>query len=165
MLDSELRKAFGSRLRALRKQHHWTLKEFAAKINLKSSQVNKYECGINLPPGEKLLEIADLLRISIDYLLAGNANDSIPLHNKRLLERFAVLESFSQADQEVVITLIDAMIVRHRVTSALIPIDQLPIPATSSQKTAVPASTAKAANSKAVPALSSKRSKSKFSKR
>ena len=164
MLDSELRKAFGSRLRALRKQHHWTLKEFAAKINLKSSQVNKYECGINLPPGEELLEIADLFRISIDYLLAGNAKDSIPLHNKRLLERFAALENFSQSDQEVVITLIDAMIVRHRVSSALIPIDHQPIPAANSHKSTVATSTAAKAKSSTAKPASALPSKSKLSK-
>ena len=72
MLDTQLRKAFGLRLRALRKQHNWTQKELAAKLNILFSQLNKYECGINVPPPEKLLEMAALFHTNVDYLLSGS---------------------------------------------------------------------------------------------
>ena len=44
---------------------------------------------------------------------------SRPLHNTRLLERLRALETFDAEDQEAVLKLIDAMIVKHRVAGAL----------------------------------------------
>lgn len=119
MPDSELRKAFGARLRSLRKQQHWTLKELAAKLEVQPSQLNKYECGVNLPPGEMLLEIASLFDTSVDYLLIGSQADDLPLHNHRLLDRFRTLQAFNRDDQETVIKLIDALIFKYRVQGAL----------------------------------------------
>lgn len=42
-----------------------------------------------------------------------------PLHNIRLLERLKALERFEKSDQEAVIKLIDAMIVKQKVEGAL----------------------------------------------
>lgn len=119
MPDSELRKAFGSRLRSLRKQQHWTLKELATKLSVQPSQLNKYECGVNLPPGEMLLELASLFHTSVDYLLSGSASEALPLYNHRLLDRFRSLQLFNRDDQETVIKLIDALIFKYRVQGAL----------------------------------------------
>jgi len=47
--------------------------------------------------------------------LTGN----ISSHNLRLLERFKALEGFDKRDQETVIKLIDAMIVKQKVKGAL----------------------------------------------
>lgn len=44
------------------------------------------------------------------------------LHNTQLLERFKALEGFNAQDQETVIKLIDAMIVKQRVESAVQPL-------------------------------------------
>ena len=121
MLDAKMRKAFGSRLRALRKQNHWTLKELAAKLSILPSQFNKYECGINFPLPEKLVEMADLFHTSVDFLLIGTHSEEIPLHNRRLLERFQALQSFPIDDQETVIKIIDAFVIKLRVEGALHP--------------------------------------------
>ena len=53
----------------------------------------------------------------------GDAQER-PLHNLRLLERFRALEEFEAEDQETVIKLIDAMIVKQRVEGALTPVDR-----------------------------------------
>lgn len=121
MLDAEMRKAFGSRLRALRKQNHWTLKELAAKLSILPSQFNKYECGINFPLPEKLVEMADLFHTTVDFLLIGAPPEEIPLHNRRLLERFQALQSFPIDDQETVVKIIDAFVIKLRVEGALHP--------------------------------------------
>ena len=43
----------------------------------------------------------------------------MPIHNTRLIQRFQELESFTPDDQETVIKLIDAMIVKRRVEGAV----------------------------------------------
>jgi transcriptional regulator with XRE-family HTH domain len=124
MADQDVRKAFGRRLKKLRKQKRWTQKELAAMANIGFSQFNKYECGLHIPPAEKLIELARLLDTSVDYLLSGEAPQDYSLHNTRLIKRFQELEQFDTEDQEAVIKLIDAMIVKHKVEGAISPFTQ-----------------------------------------
>ena len=112
-------KSFGGRLKDLRKQKGWTQKELAARVEVRFSQLNKYESGLHAPPPEKLLELAGVLDTTVDFLFTGDASEAVPLHSPRLLDRFRALEGFDADDQEAVIRLIDAMILKHRVQGAV----------------------------------------------
>ena len=50
MQDETLRKAFGARLKALRKQKKWAQKELAAQVDIRFQQLNKYESGLRTYP-------------------------------------------------------------------------------------------------------------------
>jgi len=101
----------------------WTQKEVAAKIGLQLSQFNKYEAGMHVPPADKLIQLAELFGTTTDFLLTGSVTDAQPLNNVRLLERFRALSQCEPEEQETVIRLIDAVIVKHRVESALNSVD------------------------------------------
>jgi transcriptional regulator with XRE-family HTH domain len=124
MMDNDMRKGLGLRIKQLRKQHKWTQKELAAKTDVRFPQLNKYECGLHAPPVEKLVKIAEVFDTTVDFLLTGNRSEQRPLHNLRLLERFRALEEFNAEDQEAVIKLIDAMIVKNKVEGAINPFAQ-----------------------------------------
>ena len=119
MQDTKIMKAVGTRLKVLRKQKKWTQKDLANKVGIRFPQLNKYEGGLNAPPLDKLVQIAETLNTTVDFLLTGNRSEDVPLHNLRLLERFKALENFIADDQETVIKLIDAMIVKQRVEGVL----------------------------------------------
>ncbi|ETO49987.1 XRE family transcriptional regulator [Yersinia pestis S3] len=78
---------------------------------------------MHIPPADKLITLAELLVTSIDYLLLGSSNETSSIRNTRLLERFKALSQCQPEEQETVIKLIDAVIVKHRVESALQPVD------------------------------------------
>ena len=124
MMDNDMRKGLGLRIKQLRKQYKWTQKELAAKIDVRFPQLNKYESGLHAPPVEKLVKIAEVFDTTVDFLLTGNRSEQRPLHNLRLLERFQALEDFNAEDQEAVIKLIDAMIVKNKVEGAINPFAQ-----------------------------------------
>lgn len=124
MQDKDIRKAFGLRLKELRKQKGWTQKELAKQIDIRFAQLNKYECGMHIPPIEKLIQLSDILGVTLDYLVTGNRDQIQPLHNVRLIERLQELERFDSDDQETIIKMIDAMIVKRRVEGAVAPIDR-----------------------------------------
>lgn len=124
MQDSSLRKAFGQRIKQLRKQQSWTQKQLAAKLDIRFSQLNKYECGLHIPPAEKLIQLAEIFNTTTDFLLTGNASEEAPLHNLRLLERFKALEQVNSEEQEAVIKLIDAVVVKARAEGLLRPLDR-----------------------------------------
>ena len=86
MEDAEFRKAMGLRIRALRKQRRWTLKELGANTGLRSYLLNKYECGVNAPPPQALVRLAEVLQTTTDHLLTGATNETHPLRNVPLLE-------------------------------------------------------------------------------
>ena len=120
MQDSSMRQAFGARVKELRKDKGWTQKELGNKIGVTYAQLNKYEGGTNAPPLDKLILLASALETTADHLITGNLSENLPIHNTRLIQRFQELEGFSQEDQEMVIKLIDAMIVKRRVEGAVI---------------------------------------------
>ena len=121
--DPDFRKTFGIRLKELRKQKRWSQKEMAAKVEIRFQQLNKYESGLNLPPAEMLIKLADALATTVDYLLTGNETEDNPLASNRLFKRFRAVEQFNDDDQEAVIKLIDAMIAKQQMQSALQPFD------------------------------------------
>ena len=124
MHDDVLRKAFGARLKVLRKQKNWAQKELAAKVGVRFQQLNKYESGLNIPPADMLIKLADALDVTVDFLLTGNPIEDSPLTSTRLFKRFQVLERLAADDQELVIKVIDAMIAKQRMESALVSVDQ-----------------------------------------
>jgi len=119
MQDSEIRKAVGGRIKQLRKQLGWTQKELAKYLEGSYQQLNKYESGIHAPPLDKLIQLADALNTTIDYLIIGQVSDESPLHNKKLLQKFKLLEGYDTSQQETVINVIDAMVAKHQMEQTL----------------------------------------------
>jgi transcriptional regulator with XRE-family HTH domain len=124
MQDAEIRIAFAARIKELRKQKGWTQKELANKVGSNYQSINKYEGGLHTPPLDKLVLLAEVLGTTIDYLVVGDLARDVPLYNTQLLDRFKALESFCADDQQTVIKVIDAMIVKQRVESAMQPVGQ-----------------------------------------
>ena len=65
----------GARLEALRSAKGISQIELARKLGYKSdSTISKWEAGMSIPTGGKLVEIAKLLETTTDYILFGNSN-------------------------------------------------------------------------------------------
>lgn len=123
MQDEALRKVFGARLKRLRKQKGWAQKELVGQVGIRFQQLNKYESGLNIPPAEMLVKLADALGVTVDHLLTGNPVEDSPLASSRLFRRFKGLEALTLDDQETVIKVIDALIAKERMTMALTSVD------------------------------------------
>lgn len=123
-MDLTMRKAFGTRIKELRKGKRWTQKELAARLDIRFQQLNKYEGGFNVPPVEILLKLGELFGVTVDYLLTGETTEGMPLRNLQLMDRFREVERLKADDQEAVLKLIDAMVVKHRVEGALRPFEK-----------------------------------------
>lgn len=121
MQDKEICRIFGLRLKALRKQKKWTQKELAAKLDVGFSLLNKYECGLHIPPADKLMLLAQLFDTTVDYLLGGRGDEEISFHNTKIIERLKAIEKFNAEDQDTVIKLIDAMILKQKVETFFSP--------------------------------------------
>lgn len=122
MQDTALRKAFGARVKELRKSNNWSQKQLATQLDIRFQLLNKYEGGQHIPPAETLIKLANTLKTTVDYLLTGNPQQEHPNVDDTLFRRFQVLERFSDEDKQTVITVIDALIAKHQVEHAIKPV-------------------------------------------
>lgn len=65
---------FGNRLKHARKQKHITQRELAERLGVKQSAISNYEINFRLPAASALMEIANHLDVSVDYLLGGEVD-------------------------------------------------------------------------------------------
>ena len=61
--------ATGKRIQELRKQHNWTQRELAEKLNVSDKAVSKWERGLNFPDMALLKPLADTLDTSVASVL------------------------------------------------------------------------------------------------
>lgn len=60
---------FGTRLRALREDHDLTSEEIANELHISTRALNYYENNMREPSFPLLIQMADYLNVSTDYLL------------------------------------------------------------------------------------------------
>ncbi|WP_445357460.1 helix-turn-helix domain-containing protein [Microbulbifer sp. ANSA002] len=124
MHDQDIRQAFGKRLKELRKQKGWPQKELANKQDIRYSYLNKYESGMHAPSLEKLIQLADIFEVSLDYLVMGQPMEESPIRNEVLFKRFKLLETFDDQDKDTVIRVIDTIIAQRQVENAMRPLER-----------------------------------------
>lgn len=119
MQDVSIRKALGKRIKQLRKDKGCTQKELANLSGISHAQLNKYESGLNTPPLNRLMTLAEVFNTTLDYMIGGQHTGDLPIHNIRLIQRFQSIEEFESEEREVVIKVLDAMIAKHKMESTL----------------------------------------------
>jgi len=69
------------RIKQLRKRANMTQTDLAKKLNITRSSVNAWEMGISVPSTQYIVELSDLFKVSADYILNINDNDTINITN------------------------------------------------------------------------------------
>ncbi len=96
---------FGERLRQLRRARGMTQQELAQKLNMTKASVSAYETSGKYPSVEVLRKLAELFRVSADYLLGladDNRMDFTPLTDEQfglihaLIQEFAALNAIAE---------------------------------------------------------------------
>ncbi len=67
----------GSKIRDLRKNNNMTQENFADYLGVSRQAISKWESDESFPETEKLIKIANLFNVSIDYLLKDNESSEI----------------------------------------------------------------------------------------
>lgn len=65
------------RIKQLRKLHGFAQSELAKKLGITRSSVNAWEMGISVPSTQYIVELANIFKVSTDYLLGVTATRSI----------------------------------------------------------------------------------------
>lgn len=103
--SDDLRLLFGVKLKQLRLQKGYTLKDFAARSALSFSYISEIEQGRKYPKPEKMLAMAQALDISFDELVSMQSDDTLnpltALLDSPLLKEFP-FQFFGIAPREIV---------------------------------------------------------------
>ena len=78
---------FSERLKNLRKQAQLTQVDVAEKLGISQPAYASWEHGVKKPTQENLVKIAQILNVSVDYLVGNSDNTEDELDNIELLFR------------------------------------------------------------------------------
>ena len=78
---------FSERLKELRKKANFTQVEVAEKLGISQPAYASWERGVKKPTHENLVKIAQVLNVSVDYLVGNSEEKSDELDNIELLFR------------------------------------------------------------------------------
>ncbi|MBL4706391.1 MAG: helix-turn-helix transcriptional regulator [Flavobacteriales bacterium] len=97
----------GERITQLRKQANLSQTELAKKVAVSRTIVGNYERNENAPSVEILLKIANVLDVSIDFLIGQG---EIAKYDKDMLKRIEDIANLSQEDQNGILYALDNLI-------------------------------------------------------
>lgn len=80
MKDTECHNYIGDHIRKLREGKGWTQQMLGNKLGKKASTISAYETNAKLPSVDCLIEMADLLGVSLDTLVYGENADLLSVH-------------------------------------------------------------------------------------
>ena len=80
MKDTERHNYIGDHIRKLREGIGWTQQMLGNKLGKKTSTISAYETNAKLPSVDCLIEMADLLGVSLDTLVYGENADLLSVH-------------------------------------------------------------------------------------
>ena len=82
---------FGNTLKTLRLHEEMTQAQLSQKLGLTKSVISAYETGLRLPSYHVLIHIAQIFKVSTDFLLGVEQKDSLDLSGLTQNEKSALL--------------------------------------------------------------------------
>lgn len=105
----------GSRISELRKAKDWSQSKLAKNIEVSRQIVGRYERNDAVPSIDVAKRIADVLEVSLDYLV-GNTEQKI---DKITLGRIQEINKLKDTDKNLVYAFLDAFITKSKLQSVL----------------------------------------------
>jgi transcriptional regulator with XRE-family HTH domain len=97
---------FGERIALIRKQLKWSQEDLAKKVGTSAPIIGRYERDEIKPSIEVAAKMAELLNVSLDYLVGKT---DVLLDNK-IMNRITEIQRLSPDEQKTVFSLLDAFL-------------------------------------------------------
>lgn len=93
----------GERIKDLREKLNMTQTALARRLGLSRSAVNAWEMGVSIPSVPYLLQLWELFRVSVDYLLGRSQREMVDMSDLSCEEKqviYSLLHCFSKRSAE-----------------------------------------------------------------
>ena len=114
--DERIAVALKERIKELRKEHRLSQAKLGELVGSDSQRISRYENGKLTPSVDTLVRLADVLDVSIDYLVRdGMPRKVLDGHNLGpLTNRLSDIAELTESDQELVSQIIDGLLAKSR---------------------------------------------------
>jgi len=109
--------SLGEKIKKLRNEFGLSQEKLGKKTGIHSTHIGKYEANKTIPSADKLKKIAEVLKVSADYLLFDNApkTGKIDINDPELLEKFRLIDKLKKENKDALKCIIDAMILKGQI--------------------------------------------------
>ncbi len=108
-------------IKQARRQKGYSQKALAEQVGVHVTNISRYERGENRPTAEVLSRLAEVLEVSVDFLMSGSvqeaANNSIS--DKELLQQFRQVEKLPPAKKRLIKEFLDAFLLKNELQQKL----------------------------------------------
>ncbi len=105
-----------SKITELRKQKGWSQSELAKKLEVSREIVGRYERNDAVPSIEIAKRMADVLEVSLDYLVGSSTEQEV---DKVTLTRLQEINRLSEENKKMVYAFLDSFITKTKLQSVL----------------------------------------------
>lgn len=102
---------FGTRLTAARKERKISQSDLAIKAGIHNNVLGRYEREETQPSIEMAAKLAEVLKVSLDYLVLGKTDVSI---DQALLDKVLSIQQLPEEDREHIMYSIDGLILHAK---------------------------------------------------
>lgn len=89
------------RLKQMRLKQHLTQAELADRLGADTKQISRWESGNGVPHAERLVDIARILNVSVDYLLGVSDEPTIRVRVDNLsAEEMSIISALRRGDRD-----------------------------------------------------------------
>ena len=91
------------KIKALREQNGYTQSELSKKLGITRSSVNAWEMGISIPSTQYVVELAELFKVSTDYILGlsnGGVISTASLTEEQTKILFTLVQYFNKENEK-----------------------------------------------------------------
>ena len=114
-LDATDLETLGERVARLRRARGLRQKDLADRIGATVQRVSRYENDRYSPRVETLAQLANLLEVSVDFLVTGRSSPPVaPGEDPRLRERLPAIERLPQSYRDGLVAFLDALLATHQ---------------------------------------------------
>lgn len=99
----------GDKITMLRKQKNFSQGDLADKVGISRDAIGKYERGDIMPTADKAKKMADLLGVSLDFLMSDAAKQEDAMDNE-MLYRMHEVQKLPDSEKDKINSIIDAFI-------------------------------------------------------
>jgi transcriptional regulator with XRE-family HTH domain len=114
---------FGKNLASIRKSRRLTQLELASLLDVQPRMVGRWEQGNAKPQFDYIIQLANILEVSLDHLLLGEEGHNRPqfeIQNKKLKELCIKVDELRQEDQELVCHFLDMAVTQNKVKQLMV---------------------------------------------
>jgi len=120
LVDMTLMSGFPETLKTLRTQRDLTQARLAEMLGVSPRVYNRWEKGAAVPHLDAVVNIADILQVSLDELLGRSEPNGDPLiRNQQLRDLCHQVDQLSDDEQQALTVVIDSVLKRSKMTRVI----------------------------------------------